>query len=695
MKRAGTLSGTKAALLAAGAAALVAPMGTLAGGVTGADLQAELQEVVVQSRRIELTGTPRAASEGTVLAEQLENRPLLRVGELLEVVPGLIVTQHTGDGKANQYFLRGFNLDHGTDFSTRVEGMPVNLPTHAHGQGYMDVNFVIPELVDRIVYRKGTYYAELGNFSAAGAADLSYVERLRPFVSLAGGSYDYGRVVAGGSVELGGGDLLLGFEHDRSDGPWALAQHLRKYNGVARWSRQGTDRGLAVDLMGYDGRWTSTDQVPLRAVRDGTIDRFGFVDPSNGGESHRYSLSTQGWWSRGEGRLDYAAYALDYRLQLFSNFTYALNPAEGDQFEQFDDRRVYGASARWTMPLAFSDVTHDWRSGVDLRHDAIAPVGLHLTRARQRYATVREDEVSQTLGGAWTALATRWTPWLRTEVGLRADRFDFDIRSDLAANSGSGNDTLVSPKASIALGPWRDTELFLAAGRGFHSNDARGATIAVDPADGVTPVDRVTPLARASGSELGLRTALLPRTQLSVALWQLDLDSELLFIGDGGTTEATRPSRRRGVELSLYAKPRDWLIVDADYAWSKPRFRDADPVGDRIPGAVQAAASVGVSVDLASGWFGGLRLRHLGEAALVEDDSVRAPASTLLNLNVGRRFGDRWKLGLAVYNLLDRDANDITYFYQSQLPGEEAPVEDIHFHPVEPRSVRATVQMNF
>jgi hypothetical protein len=663
----------------------------LAGGVTGADLE----EVTVRANRLALGGAPRAASEGTVLGEQLENRPLLRVGELLETVPGLIVTQHTGNGKANQYFLRGFNLDHGTDFTTRVQGMPVNMPTHGHGQGYMDVNFVIPELVDRVVYRKGTYYADLGNFSAVGAADMTYVDTVRPFVATTLGEDHYVRTLAGGSTALAGGTLLAGAEYLVNDGPWDLAEDMRKVNGVLRWSRSTEESGLAFNFMAYDGDWTSTDQIPLRAVENGHLDRYGFIDPTAGGASHRYSLSAEGHRSIGPGRLAFNAYAIDYSLQLFSNFTYALDPVNGDQFEQYDDRRVYGGAFDWSQPLRIAAIDSLLRIGGDLRIDDISPVGLYLTTDRVRHATIREDRVEQQLASLWTAVATSWTHWLRSEIGVRADRLDYEVGSDLAANSGSGHDSLVSPKASIALGPWRDTEFFAAAGRGFHSNDVRGATIAVDPSDGVTPVDRVTPLARAEGSELGLRTALVPRTQLSLALWRLDLDSELLFIGDGGTTEATRPSRREGVELSLYSRPADWLIVDADFARSKARFRDFDPAGARIPGAVDRVASIGVTIDHGSGWYGGVRLRYLGPAALLEDNSVRSPSSTLVNLEAGRKLGNNWRVTAQLFNAFDREVNDITYYYESQLPGETAPVEDIHFHPAEPRTLRATIHYAF
>jgi outer membrane receptor protein involved in Fe transport len=430
----------------------------------------------------------------------------------------------------------------------------------------------------------------------------------------------------------------------------------------------------------------------MRAVRDGRIDRFGFVDATNGGESHRYSVSGQGHAEFGERRLDYSAWALDYRLQLYSNFTYALDPVNGDQFEQFDDRAALGGNLAWSQPFELGGRDWLWRAGAEVRHDDIAPVGLHLTTARVRHDTVREDDVRQTQSGVWTGVETRWSDHVRTEIGARFDHIDYRVVSSLGANSGSGSDDLVSPKFTAVFGPWRETEFFLAAGQGFHGNDIRGATTTVDPADGVTPVEPVTPLVAADGYEVGLRTAIVPRAQLSLALWQLEIDSELLFIGDGGATEASRPSRRRGIELGLYARPFDWMILDADLAWSESRFRDDDPAGDRIPGAVESVASVGLAFEPGNGWFGGARLRYLGPSALIEDNSVRAPDTLLVNLEAGRRLSDKLTLRLGLYNALDSDASDIRYFYESQLPGEPAPVEDIHFHPVEPRTLRLTLE---
>ncbi len=688
---------------AAGLAALVALASPLTASGSGIPTATPLEEIVVTASRIGLIGESRAASEGIVPAIQLEGRPVLRPGEVLEVVPGLIVTQHSGDGKANQYFLRGFNLDHGTDFATRVDGIPVNMPTHAHGQGYSDINFLIPELVDLVRYRKGTYFADEGNFSAAGAADIIYRRDLdAPFVNLTVGEDDYYRAMLAGAPEVGGGVLLGALDYSTADGPWDLPQDFRKVNGLVKFSRGAAERGFAVTAMGYDGRWDSTDQIPLRATRAGCeqipfcISRFGYVDDTSGGTSHRYSLSVDAWSNDGDGRgWTASAWALDYHLELISNFTYALDQANGDQFEQYDDRRVYGGRFEYAWPASLTSLPGALRAGAELRRDEIEPVGLYLTTQAVRRETIREDDVTQTSYSAYLSHDQRWNDWLRTELGLRADYFDFDVSSNLAANSGTATDSIASPKASVVLGPWHETEYFLNAGRGFHSNDARGTTIRVDPTDGVTPVDRVDPLVAATGAEVGFRSAAVPGLQLYGALWGLDLDSELLFVGDGGITEPSRASRRYGVELGAFWTPLDWLIVDLDYAWSHARFRGNDPAGDRIPGAVEDVASLGVAVNRTGGWFGGARVRYLGEAPLIEDDSVRSDPTLLVNLEAGYRFNERISAFLTAFNLFDAEDNDITYFYESRLPGEAAPVEDLHFHPVEPRTFRLTLGLSF
>jgi outer membrane receptor protein involved in Fe transport len=685
------ITGSRAFLLTATCLAFATPAWA-AGIPTGTPLE----EIVVTAGRIGLVGESQAASEGIVTSVQLDGRPILRPGEVLEVVPGLIVTQHSGDGKANQYFLRGFNLDHGTDFASYVDGVPVNMPTHAHGQGYSDINFLIHELVDTVHYRKGTYYAEEGNFSAAGAARIDYVRSVdAPQLAVTVGQDDYYRVLAMASPELAGGRLLMGLDWSTSDGPWTLPEDFRKTSGLVKFSHGSEAAGYSLTAMGYDGSWNSTDQIPQRAVDSGLIDRFGHIDATDGGESHRYSLSFDAW-SRQDGRGWTAlVYAIDYYLDLISNFTYATDPVNGDQFEQYDSRDVYGGRFVYDIDASFNDLVGALQTGAEIRYDDIHPVALYRTKERERFDTIRKDDVTQSQYSAFASHDQQWTPWLRTTAGLRFDWFDFQVDSNLPANSGSETDSIVGPKLTVVLGPWNQTEFFLNAGRGFHTNDARGTTIKLDPTDGVTPVKPVDPIVPADGAEVGVRTAIVPQTQLTAAFWGLDIDSELLFVGDGGITEPSRATRRYGVELGAYWTPRDWLIVDADYAWAHARFTDPDPAGDYIPGAVETVVSLGLTVHREAGWYGGARLRYFSAAPLIEDDSVRSDATTLVNAEVGYRFTMGINAMLTVFNLFDADANDISYYYESQLPGESAPVADIHFHPAEPRTVRFTLGYNF
>jgi hypothetical protein len=652
-------------------------------------------EIEVTDRASDMLGVADSASEGVTGHEDLERRPILRPGELLETVPGVIITQHSGGGKANQYFLRGFNLDHGTDFRVTVDNVPVNMPSHGHGQGYSDVNFLIPELVDSVRYQKGPYSAEHGDFSAAGAADIAYVTALaQGIVQATPGSYGYGRLLVADSAEVRGGDLLGAVEYGTNDGPWDLPEDFRKLNGVLRWNHGDAGHGFTLTAMGYDGRWDSTDQIPERAVEEGVIGRLGFIDGSDGGRSHRYSLSADLRRGSASALTRTSAYLLRYGLELFSNFTYFLDdPENGDQFEQTDDRTVAGfrVERQWISEWGGRQV--ETSAGVQARGDDITN-GLFHTRERRRLSTTRQDDIREILAGPFAQARVRWNPWLRTVAGLRADYFGADVESDLAANSGSEDDLILSPKLSLLLGPWKETELYLNLGYGFHSNDARGATIRVDPTTG-EPVRRVDPLVRARGADLGVRTAALPGLQTAVTVFLLDLDSELVFVGDAGGTDASRPSRRTGIELQSFYRPRPWLALDADLALSRGRFTDRDPAGDRIPGAIERAVSAGIALEDLGNAFGSLRLRYFGPRPLVEDGSVRSAASTLVNGRLGYRFASGLSIALEVFNLLDETASDIDYFYESRLQGEAEPVEDVHFHPAEKRSARLAMEWRF
>jgi len=657
--------------------------------------QANHQQVVVTRHYDNAVGTSDAASQGVIEAGLLRSRPALRPGEILEFVPGVIVTQHTGDGKANQYFLRGFNLDHGTDFATSVNGMPTNLPTHAHGQGYSDLNFLIPELVQRVEYRKGPYYAKGGDFSLAGAADIAYRTGFdRPFFDLGIGQRGFRRHVAGGSTDIGSGRTLLGaFEVMGHDGPWVVPQGLKRHNGVVTLSGVGDSSSWQLSFMGYQAKWTATDQVPERLLNAPGFNRYGSLDPTAGGNTSRHSVSGQ--WSHNDaqgGVWRAQAYVVRYAMDLYSNFTYALErPAAGDQFAQKDARTVWGGQFSYAMSHGLFERIARSEFGLQWRTDK-ARVGLYDAVARRITEVVREDDVQQTLVGVYAQNVLEWTPWLRTIAGVRVDhkRAQVDALS-LTVNGGTAQDSKASPKLSLILGPWRKSEFFVNAGTGFHSNDARGATIRLDPRSGESS-QRVPLLVAGRGAELGFRTEAIPGLQSSLALWGLKLDSELVYVG--GATEASRASARRGVEFNNRYTPVQWLLIDADFAWSRGRFDN----GDRIPNAVDRVASMAVTLRDLAHWTMSLQWRYLGSGPLVEDNSVRSRPSSTLYTRITRGlpgWGRQTDITLDIFNLTNRRVNDIQYFYESRLPGEPAPVADRHVHPAEPRTFRLSLRWGF
>src|SRR2546422_2677431 len=610
-----------------------------------------------------------AASQGTITPQLIEARPMLRPGEVLEYVPGVIITQHSGDGKANQYFLRGFNLDHGTDFLTTINHMPVNLPTHAHGQGYSDINFLLPELVSRVAYKKGPYFAEEGDFSSAGVADIDYYTKMpKRIASLALGSNGYRRAMAANSFDSGPGHLLYGFELFHNDGPWVNPEDYRKLNGVLRFSQGTNADGYTLSLMGYSGKWNATDQIPQRAVDDGTISRFGAIDPTDGGRTSRYSLSLDRHKTLENGAVFHMdVYAIKYRLNLFSNFTFFLdNPFPvGDQFEQADNRTIVGLTPSWVFTGKWDErqVTH--KLGVDARRDDIT-VGLFHTEARERVdtqttpSTVRSDKVAQTGVGLYYENTLQWTDTFRTIARVREDFFGARVDSDNPANSGTTSAHIASPKLNFVFGPYDKTEYFLNYGQGFHSNDARGTTIAA--------ATKVPALVKTRGEEIGMRTEWVPHLQSSLSLWRLALDSELVFKGDAGTTEAGRPSLRPGIEWSNRYIPHDWLLVDLDLSASRAQFRDNDPVaGNYIPGAIDRVASLGATVKDLGPWSGTVHARYFGPRPLKEDNSQRSQSSTIFSARASYKVDAKTSVNLDVFNLFNRKSNDIEYYYASRL----------------------------
>ena len=660
---------------------------------------------------VEVTAQPDApgnrtsASQGVITGAHIQAQALARPGDVLEQIPGMVVTQHSGDGKANQYFLRGINLDHGSDFATTVNGVPVNMPSHAHGQGYSDLNFLLPELVQRVNYSKGPYAAQQGDFSSAGSADFVYRTRLaQPLADLTVGQFGYRRALSAGSAQVGEDLHLLGAgEVLNYDGPWHVPEGLRKRNALLTLSGGSAAHGWSTSLMLYNARWSSTDQVPQRLIDAGSYQgqsfgRFDAVDPSDGASTSRNSWSGQ-WHDRSaQEATQLSWYAMRYDLDLYSNFTYQTasnGSGNSDQFAQRDQRTVYGAQAShdWVMD-AHSARPMVNTLGLQVRQDLIR-VGLYDSAKRLLTLPVRDDVVRQQQVGIYGQNDTHWLDSVRTVLGLRIDQYTAHVDSRLQAqNSGVSSSLKASPKLSLILGPWAQSEVFVNTGRGFHSNDARGTTARVDPRTAAA-LDPVPGLVSSRGEEVGLRTQATTHWQTALSLWRLRFDSELVYLGDSGTTEASRPSQRKGLEWSNHWSPSGSFSLDANMAWTQPRYSDADPQGQAIPNAVHKVAHLSATVRQLGPWSGSWGLRYIGPAALSPDASVLSSSTISSNLRVTRRMDDHMDVSLDVLNVANRKNNDIQYLYASQVATEAAPVMDRHVHPSEPRSLRLSTRIRF
>ena len=673
--------------------------------ILNADLDVgTLDQIVILGRRQNLIGAAASASQGTVGVEQLKQRPLTRSGDLVEFVPGMVATQHSGSGKASQYFLRGFNLDHGTDFASFVDDMPINLRTHGHGQGYTDLNFIIPEMVGELKYEKGPYSVEIGDFSASGSAHFGLSEDLdTPKAELRVGSFGYVRGVAVGSADLQGATLTYGAESHGYSGPWdQIDEDVKKKNVALKLTGNLGDGTGRLLLMAYDNTWNSPDQIPERAVDLGLISRLGSLDTRLGGESSRYSLSAGYGGKLFGGIFDASAYVIDYDLKLFSNFTYLLDdPDQGDQFSQFDQRKIYGGvlSNVWMGENAAGD---QWklRVGGEARTDRIGAVGLNRTQERRVLESIRNDRVREASVGVYMDAEYKFSPQWRTYFGSRIDHYDFNVtglnclaQPASCLNSGARSANISSPKASLIYTLSKPLELYLSAGKGFHSNDACGTTTRVDPRSG-DAVEPVTPLVSSFGRELGARVFVNERLNATLALWQLNIDSELLFVGDAGNTEASRPSKRQGAELGVYWFPNEIWNVEFEASYTDSQFNDDDASGAKIPGSIPLIISTGVNAEFDNGYSLSARVRHFGRYPLIEDNSVKSNGSTLLNLRVAKRW-QQLSLSADLLNALNSKAHDIDYYYASRLAGEPAGVDDIHFHSFEPRALRVTLGYQF
>jgi outer membrane receptor protein involved in Fe transport len=732
----------------AGLAAAMAAVSAQAEAAAPKDAPKSVSEVVVTASRTDLLGSADSASQGVITREEVQLRPVFRVGQLLETVPGLVVTIHSGEGKANQYLLRGFNLDHGTDFASFVDGMPVNRPTNAHGQGYSDQNFLIPQVVGGLDFTKGPYYAEVGDFGAVGSTHLHLVDELPNQVSVNAGTLRDQEAFLGGAAHLSERTRLwAAVEGAHFDGPWSPPERFEKFAAAARLSHGVMADGYSLTAMYYGSAGGLLTDQPSRAVQQGLIGRFGTLDPTDASRSRRISLS--GHYGAGGDRWDLAldAYAVRSTMTLWNDFTHLLfDDVNGDQEQQDEARTTLGVNAVLTRGAQLFGLDVDAKLGLQERYDAIfldrrhtlrraaldycdltlpgAPLPNQLPAPADAHAVADQAAAFRAIGGACTAdrarlndlglyaeATVRWNDWLRTTVGLREELYRASDRSLTTGFSGSASQTLLQPKASLVVGPFAKTELYLSAGRGFHSEDARGVFGTV-PGEAEPGLVGPTPLlAAATGEEIGLRTDAIPRVQIQLALFQEDFRSEQRYVADVGEDTASAPSRRQGVEFSAQYHPVPWLELSTDLAWSRARYRASAQTlaafgltGPFIANAPSFIGSFGVLVDNLGPWFGGLQWRRLGAYPISDGDEFpQDKGYSEVNLDLGYKFSARLKAQLGVYNLADSHANAAAYFYQTRIaPGGEAPAcvnsepsSCLQVHPLDPRSARLTLTASF
>jgi hypothetical protein len=700
----------------------------------------QVSEVIVTASRVDLLGHATTASQGAVTKEEIDLRPIYRIGQLYETVPGLVVTVHSGESKANQYELRGFDVDHGTDFASFVDGMPVNQGTNMHGQGYSDQTFIMPQVVGGLDYTKGPYFAANGDFSAVGAAHLHLVDSLPNQLSASAGTLGDDDVFAGGTHVIDDQNRVwAASEYYHLDGPWRPASNYSKENAAVRFSHGGEEDGFSVTaLFNQSAGLGETDQ-PLRAIQQGLIGRFGVLDPTDQGRTERYSLSghfaKQGEYWRFAANL----YDIHSTESLTSDFTHFLDdPKNGDQEKQDETRNVTGGDAALTWTLSLGAIRTDTTFGLQDRNDSVyvdrrhtlrnqeldycmmeggfppgvtpppppadAPGSPNATAVSAMGGACNADRVRLNDLGAYVQNTAYWTPWLRTVVGLRDEAFNASDHSLTTGTRSSGSQSLLQPKGSLVLGPWLQTEVYLSGGRGFHSDDVRGVFGTV-PIEGIPVLAGKTPLlAPTTGEEIGVRSNIVPQLSVQIALFQEDFSSELRFDEDQGQDQATAPSRRQGVEVSGEYRPFDWIEFNTDLAFSKARYRGSAAQlatfgldGPFIEEAPTFIGSFGILVDHIGPWYGGLQWRVIGSYPINDGDEFpRGKGYSEFNVDLGYRVSSGVKMQVSVFNLFNTKANAAAFFYASRLQGEPGGgITGVQVHPLEPISARFSVTYRF
>ena len=643
----------------------------------------KLEEVNVQADR------PVAASSQQFIPDkEIILQPQGRPSYLLRLITGFITVEHSGGaGKAHQYFLRGFDADHGTDVAFYSDGMPINFRSHAHGQGYTDLNFIIPETVKGVDVYKGAYHAQFGDFDTAGAVNFQTKEVLKEgLVQLGGGQFDQQRYLLMMSPTKEKVRTLVAAEGYYTNGPFDNPNRYFRFNALAKATMNPTGRSeLSVTSTFHKAQWNASGEIPLRAVTDGTIDRFGSIDPSEGGKTLRSTTRLNFHYDNPTGGQLFAnGYFQYYKFDLYTNFTFFLNDAvNGDGIQQSDHRIIYGGDAGWRQTAEVYGVPTIGTAGVQVRADKIhARLGTQVRWVPLEVTT--DSNIYEVSYSPFVKLEFQPTPWMRLSGGVRSEIFTFDVRNrcpDCVEKPAGRTDTAaVLPKVNLILGPWFNTELFLNYGQGYHSNDAR---VAVQPG--------ASPLARAQSYEVGIRSRPWgpERLELTATLWALNLKSELVFVGDAGTTEPRGPTKRYGMEVAARGQVVGPLYFNGSVTWTHAEFQDT---GLAIPLAPELTAYGAVLLRWPEGLSSQLQATYLGVRPLTEDRSVKAPSWIDFDLSERYQLPVKFSQGrleafLFVQNLFNTHWEQATFFFESRLRNEPVGINDIHFVPGNPRNV--------
>ncbi|MFM2415536.1 MAG: hypothetical protein RL385_259 [Pseudomonadota bacterium] len=616
-------------------------------------------------------GSPQqATSSFDLVARRVRLTPHTSTGDLLNGVPGVLAVQHAGGGKANQYFLRGFDADHGSDIAFLVDDVPINVVSHAHGQGYSELQFIPPDAVKTIEVRKGPYFAEYGDQGTAGVIHFRLddaPQEQRAYVQ--GGSFGTLRSAALVQPRIGVFAPVIAVDWFQNRGPYAVHENTRRFSSMGKFSHDLGDAGtLSLTLLSYASDWNAPGQIPLRAVRSGLIDRYGSIDTHEGGNARRDVASLRYAVEEGAQRLTWTTYVQRYELALYSNFgLYSSDPERGDMIRQGDQRVIYGTRNRYTVTLSRGRVRSALSGGFQMRQDE-ARTALDHAPARISAEHLLRESVRERALGVYAEADTRIYGILRAVLGARADRMNFSVKNQLQAadsedrESGERHKAMLSPKASLILHTSIDLDVFANAGSGFRSNDARGVVSHAGP--------RADPMTRAVGYELGLRQALFDeRLTIAATAYQLDLSSEAVFVGDSGMVEQHGKTRRRGVELHVTARPLHWLYVDLDTSYARAVFVANAGNGDAVALAPRWLGQGAVTAEHPSGLRARMSGIFVGKRPATEDGGLTAEG--FARVDAGLEYTYRmWLVGVAAQNLLGATYAQAQFASTTRLPGE-------------------------